>query len=55
MDGSRQKAMAKYVFETTEFNFEVSSNFGGCSEADMASEGTKMVVKDSMHIDFKVI
>ena len=47
--------MGTWVFEVTEFNFEARCDLQGHLEAAMASEATKMAVRDNMHMDTRVI
>ena len=50
-----QRSMATWVIEVTELNYEVRCDLRGCLEAAMASEATKMAVRDNMHINTRVI
>ena len=47
--------MATWVIEVTEFDYEVRCDLRGCLEDTMASEPTKMAVRDNMHNDTRVI
>ena len=50
-----QISMATWVNEVTEFNYEARYDLCGCLEAVMASEATKIAVRDNMHNDTRVI
>ena len=49
------RTMGTWVFEVTEFNFEVGCDLQGHLEAAVASEATKIAVTENMHMDTRVI
>ena len=52
--GSQRDIETYVLIEVTELNFKVRSDLRGCLEAAMASEATKMAVRDNMNMDTRV-
>ena len=50
-----QRSMASQVIEVTDFDSETRCDLWGRSEANMASEATKMAGRGNMHMDTRVI